>query len=258
MRAAAAARVLIADLIYAQNLAISNGAKVYVKFDVASSKYTLLTTASSGGDVAANNPITQTTYVQQFGSASRDWQTVTIDSADFDAEAAALEASRAAKRESSAISSRDIPLHSAYYRYLRAPTFSDASTEAMAELRRQLDAREQAEQRFQKLSVLLSTSGTTGKLLASPSDLLTRAPSAAMVHAGGDCVKAMLQSLRRFGCAYDDYSLQFHRLLVNYCALHPQPQQLLAATSFGTKQIEQVCTPTMGEQKAKATTILME
>lgn len=87
MRAAAAARVLIADLIYAQNLAISNGAKVYVKFDVAGGKYTLLSTASSGGDVAVNNPITGLTYTQQFGSASRDWQTVTINSADFDGDA---------------------------------------------------------------------------------------------------------------------------------------------------------------------------
>ena len=62
MRAAAAARTLVADLIYAQNQAITSGRMVYVKFDVANNKYTLLSTAKTGGDVALNNPITQTFY----------------------------------------------------------------------------------------------------------------------------------------------------------------------------------------------------
>jgi prepilin-type N-terminal cleavage/methylation domain-containing protein len=83
MRAAAAARTLIADLIYAQNQAITTGRWVYVKFDVANNKYTLLSTASSGGDVAINNPITQTTYVQQFGASARGWEQVSLGSAVF-------------------------------------------------------------------------------------------------------------------------------------------------------------------------------
>src|SRR5580765_4149772 len=63
LRTAAAARTLVADLIYAQNQAITSGKMVYVRFDTANNKYTLLTTANSGGDVAMTNPITQTTYV---------------------------------------------------------------------------------------------------------------------------------------------------------------------------------------------------
>jgi prepilin-type N-terminal cleavage/methylation domain-containing protein len=90
MRVAAAARVVIADLIYAQNLAISNGAVVYVKFDTANQRYTLLSTANSGGDVALSHPIRQTSYIQQFGSTSRDWPTTTINSADFDGLTAAF------------------------------------------------------------------------------------------------------------------------------------------------------------------------
>src|SRR5687768_3580673 len=43
MRARAAARNLVADLIYAQNLAISSGKVVYVRFDVANNKYSLIT-----------------------------------------------------------------------------------------------------------------------------------------------------------------------------------------------------------------------
>jgi prepilin-type N-terminal cleavage/methylation domain-containing protein len=83
MRAAAAARTLVADLIYAQNQAICSGRWVYVKFDVANNKYTLLTTANSGGDVALSHPINQTNYVQQFGTSSRGWEQVSIQSAVF-------------------------------------------------------------------------------------------------------------------------------------------------------------------------------
>src|SRR5437867_3575865 len=83
MRAAAAARTLVADLIYAQNQAITSGRMVYIKFDVANNKYTLLSTAKTGGDVALNNPITQTTYTQQFGASSRGWEQVSIYSSVF-------------------------------------------------------------------------------------------------------------------------------------------------------------------------------
>jgi prepilin-type N-terminal cleavage/methylation domain-containing protein len=83
MRVAAAARVVVADLIYAQNQAISTGKWVYVKFDTANNKYTLLSTASSGGDVSLTNPVTQTTYFQQFGASVRGWEQVSISSAVF-------------------------------------------------------------------------------------------------------------------------------------------------------------------------------
>jgi prepilin-type N-terminal cleavage/methylation domain-containing protein len=83
MRAAAAARTLVADLIYAQNQAITSGRWVYVKFDVANNKYTLLSTANSGGDVALTNPLTQTTYTRQFGIVADGWQNVSIQSAVF-------------------------------------------------------------------------------------------------------------------------------------------------------------------------------
>ena len=83
MRAAAGARTVIADLIFAQNQAITTGKRVYIKFDVANNRYTLLSTANSGGDVALNNPITQTTYTQQFGPSSSGWDLVSIQSAVF-------------------------------------------------------------------------------------------------------------------------------------------------------------------------------
>src|SRR6476661_4283988 len=48
LRAAAAARILVADLIYAQNMAISQQRPIYVRFDKANNKYSLLSVANSG------------------------------------------------------------------------------------------------------------------------------------------------------------------------------------------------------------------
>ena len=84
MRVKAASRTLIADLIYAQNLAISTGQVVYVRFDVAGNSYSLLTLPANSkakkGD-PVEHPITQTDYVTRFGSSSRGWEAVSIKSA---------------------------------------------------------------------------------------------------------------------------------------------------------------------------------
>jgi len=86
MKTAAAARVIVADLIYAQNLAISNGTPVYVRFDKANNQYTMLTnplsTKTNYGDFVTN-PVTQQNYLQKFGDTSAKtvdpWENVTID-----------------------------------------------------------------------------------------------------------------------------------------------------------------------------------
>jgi prepilin-type N-terminal cleavage/methylation domain-containing protein len=83
MRTAAAARTLVADLIYAQNYAITSGTMTYVKFDTANKRYSLLSTANSGGDVYVQHPITQANYVTQFGSSVKGFETVAINSASF-------------------------------------------------------------------------------------------------------------------------------------------------------------------------------
>ena len=84
MRVKAATRTLIADLIYAQNLAISTGQVVYVRFDVAANKYSLITNPANAkadkGDLVTH-PITQGGYVTQFGSSARGWEQVKINSA---------------------------------------------------------------------------------------------------------------------------------------------------------------------------------
>ena len=93
LKTSAAARVLVADLIYAQNQAIATQKTVYVRFDTAGNCYRLLTTASNGGDTVMSHPMTLQPYAQVFGVgtdavtgvvATKGLDTITIDSVDFD------------------------------------------------------------------------------------------------------------------------------------------------------------------------------
>ncbi len=82
LKASAAARTIIADLIYAQNLAISTQTKTYVRFDVANNRYSLVTSPTSASGTfgtPVNHPLTQTSYVTQFGATARGWETVKLD-----------------------------------------------------------------------------------------------------------------------------------------------------------------------------------
>lgn len=86
MKAAAAARVIVADLIYAQNLAISTGTPVYVRFDKTNNNYSMLTNPLSSktnfGDLVMH-PVTQQTYIQTFGDSDvkrvDPWENVSLD-----------------------------------------------------------------------------------------------------------------------------------------------------------------------------------
>jgi prepilin-type N-terminal cleavage/methylation domain-containing protein len=97
MRAAAAARTIIADLIYAQNLAISTGQTIWVRFDVAGNKYTVITDPSSAkakfGD-PVRHPLTDSDYAQAFGNVSSGtdpWEQVKISAAPMNGEDSAFQ-----------------------------------------------------------------------------------------------------------------------------------------------------------------------
>ena len=99
MRAKAAARTLIADLIYCQNLAISTGKPCFIRFDVADSSWRVITSPTSTNTatwgVPVSHPLRQDVYITKFGARSdaatdTGWglptqdATVTVHSADFD------------------------------------------------------------------------------------------------------------------------------------------------------------------------------
>lgn len=136
---------------------------------------------------------------------------------------------------SSRVSSRDVGVHTAYYRYLRAARFSDESTTALAALRAHLDARELAEQRFTALTIELATNAN-GDVAVDEAAKLFDTPSAP-VHSGA-CVKGAVEALRANGCDYSDHSLQFHVVIVNACRRYDTEESGAQALRAA---IEKVC-----------------
>jgi hypothetical protein len=74
MRAKAASRTLVADLIYCQNLAISSGYPVYIRFDAADSSWRMISNPTSANTATwgtpIKHPIRQTDYITKFGAKS--------------------------------------------------------------------------------------------------------------------------------------------------------------------------------------------
>lgn len=82
-RAAAAARVLMADLLYAQNRAVAQQRLHFVQFDVAGQRYQVLDQWSPARVI--KNPVDGSTYVAQFGSTSTGGlNDMVLESASFD------------------------------------------------------------------------------------------------------------------------------------------------------------------------------
>ena len=82
LRTASAARQVMADLIYAQNRAISTQQKHYVQFN--GNTYTLSTRADDSAALATiTHPITKNPYVQALAVAGTPLEFVTIQSANF-------------------------------------------------------------------------------------------------------------------------------------------------------------------------------
>ncbi len=80
LKAGAAARVMMADLIYAQNMAITGQQNYYLVFDVANKRYTI----TNASNTTINHPINKTSYVVQFGSGGTNGFTdMVLESAAF-------------------------------------------------------------------------------------------------------------------------------------------------------------------------------
>jgi prepilin-type N-terminal cleavage/methylation domain-containing protein len=85
MKAAAGARVLMSDLIWAQNRAISNQQHVYVVF--AGQSYTIWYKDSNGVLQKCTNPITQGAYTQTFSQANTPLSDVSLGTPSFNGQA---------------------------------------------------------------------------------------------------------------------------------------------------------------------------
>jgi prepilin-type N-terminal cleavage/methylation domain-containing protein len=82
----AGARVVMADLMYAQNVAIVTQSMHYVSFDTTNQKYTLTSTAPNVTPVVYDtNPTTQANYVTAFSSSPNQYlKTVALQTVSCD------------------------------------------------------------------------------------------------------------------------------------------------------------------------------
>ena len=84
LKATSAARMIMADLIYAQNRSISQQKKHYVRFDKAAQTYEVLEQVSPSA-VLIKHPVNADNFVVKLGSGgAKPIRDVTIDTAAFD------------------------------------------------------------------------------------------------------------------------------------------------------------------------------
>lgn len=82
LKAAAAARLFVSDLMYAQNMAISTQRKHYIQF--VGNQYTLLSRTDDSDPLSTiMHPVNKDPYSVTIGSATRGLEGVRIDSIDF-------------------------------------------------------------------------------------------------------------------------------------------------------------------------------
>jgi prepilin-type N-terminal cleavage/methylation domain-containing protein len=79
LKAAAGARSVVSDLVYAQNRAIATQAMHYVKFETVEERYSILTALPS---TYVTHPITKGNFITQFEEGA--YGDITISGADFD------------------------------------------------------------------------------------------------------------------------------------------------------------------------------
>ena len=84
LKATSAARMIMADLIYAQNRSISQQKKHYVRFDKAAQQYEVLEQITPSA-VLIKHPVEASDFVVKLGAdGAKPIQDVTFETADFD------------------------------------------------------------------------------------------------------------------------------------------------------------------------------
>jgi len=113
------------------------------------------------------------------------------------------------KKQAGVVESRDIPMHLAYYRYLRADKKDLTTSHALAqELLSELNGRLAADNFFMGLAALAGEANTH-RVLYEP------APTPVTIN---DCSKAAFAAYEQHCGGFNDYSRMYTRVIVNLCS----------------------------------------
>jgi len=154
--------------------------------------------------------LTNLSHVMQYGDETYTSDPIGNFLGDTGAKVVATE--EETPKSNSNVESRNIPLHLAYYRYLRAEQSNvEGRQKLVKELQRQLTAQMKTDEMFMSLSSRLVGEEKAKNLF------FARAPENAA--ACGECCIQTRQAYEQSCGRFTDYSLQYVRVLTNACAM---------------------------------------
>jgi len=117
--------------------------------------------------------------------------------------------------KSTSVNSRDIPLHLSYYRYLRADATDFARRQQLAfELIAELSSRNYYDNLFMSLATEIADESI---FHAKP-----QIPAVC-----GDCCDKVNKAMEEYCGGYDDYSLQYSRVVYNLCVSNGETEKIV-------------------------------
>jgi len=193
--------------------------------------------------------LTDKSHVMQYGDTTfTDMTTGDFMGSKFSKPTKAT--SSTAGKKSSTVASRDIPVHLAYYKYVRTEKISGAESlsvrkAAAMELMEEIESRMKADEFFYNIaSKMAAREMPAGTLTAEREELaeklLTALPTSDILCTA--CCNTFQNAYQKHCGGYDDYSLQYERTVVNMCNFVNHQEAAFTAIA---KDVEQMCTPTV-------------
>jgi len=174
---------------------------------------------------------TKKSHVQQYGDSSLDSEVV----GNFEGTSGAVQLARKAglADDGSAVSSRDVEVHVAYYRVHRAATLRE-KVQAELELAALLEQLRMTDLKFYEVA-LAAAAGDSSKAQALLEDDSHEIRNIA-------CHKAALGASVKYCGDFTDYSMRYSRLLVNLCENGLSQDHVTAAVHQGCESASSSCT----------------
>jgi len=171
--------------------------------------------------------LTNLSHVMQYGDQTYTSEPIGNYLGDTTAVKAVVPPTQEVTGSNSNVESRNIPLHLAYYRYLRADQSDVEGRRKLAtELQSTLAAQMKADEIFMQLSL---------KLMGGVDDKASRLFFARAPENAAECGACCIETRQAYQerCGFTDYSLQYVRVLTNACGL--------ASTSTIVETIRSLC-----------------
>lgn len=174
---------------------------------------------------------TKKSHVQQYGDSNLDSEII----GDFEGSSGALQSARQAglADDGSAVSSRDVEVHVAYYRVHRAATLRE-KIQAELDLAALLEQRRMTDLKFYEVA-LAAAGGDSSKAQALLEDDSHEIKDVA-------CHKAAIGASVKYCGDFTDYSMRYSRLLVNLCESGVAQDHVVAALHQGCESATSSCT----------------